>query len=58
MTSHDAVTATDPTDGLRFDDAGLICTVVQQFDTKEVLMVAWMLGLVSDPGCLVSSPVS
>ncbi len=29
-------------DGLRFNDAGLVCAVVQQFDTKEVLMVAWM----------------
>ncbi len=31
----------DPTD-LRFDDAGLICAVAQQYDTREVLMVAWM----------------
>ena len=28
--------------GLRFNDAGLVCAVVQQYDTKEVLMVAWM----------------
>jgi phosphoribosyl-AMP cyclohydrolase len=34
--------AGDPATGLRFDDAGLICAVVQQFDTREVLMVAWM----------------
>lgn len=27
---------------LRFDDRGLIPCVVQQFDTSEVLMVAWM----------------
>lgn len=27
---------------LRFDDRGLIPCVVQQFDTGEVLMVAWM----------------
>ena len=32
----------DPADGLRFNDAGLVCAVVQQYDTKEVLMVAWM----------------
>jgi phosphoribosyl-AMP cyclohydrolase len=28
--------------GLRFNDAGLVCAVAQQYDTKEVLMVAWM----------------
>lgn len=28
--------------GLLFNQAGLICVVVQQFDTREVLMVAWM----------------
>jgi phosphoribosyl-AMP cyclohydrolase len=27
---------------LRFDDRGLIPAVVQQYDTGEVLMVAWM----------------
>ena len=27
---------------LAYNDAGLVCAVVQQFDTKEVLMVAWM----------------
>jgi len=27
---------------LKFNDAGLIPVVVQQFDTKEVLMMAWM----------------
>jgi phosphoribosyl-AMP cyclohydrolase len=27
---------------LRFDDRGLIPTVVQQYDSGEVLMVAWM----------------
>jgi phosphoribosyl-AMP cyclohydrolase len=32
----------DPAAGLRFNDAGLVCAVVQQYDTKEVLMVAWM----------------
>ena len=32
----------DPAAGLRFNDAGLVCAVVQQHDTKEVLMVAWM----------------
>jgi len=29
-------------DTLQFDDAGLIPAVVQQFDSGEVLMVAWM----------------
>lgn len=37
-----AVDAVDPAAGLRFNDAGLVCAVVQQYDTKEVLMVAWM----------------
>ncbi len=36
------MTAVNPAEGLVFDDAGLICTVVQQYDTGEVLMVAWM----------------
>lgn len=27
---------------LRFGPDGLICVVTQQFDTREVLMVAWM----------------
>lgn len=31
-----------PLDRLRFDDRGLIPAVVQQHDTGEVLMVAWM----------------
>lgn len=29
-------------EGVRFDDNGLIPAVVQQHDTGEVLMVAWM----------------
>jgi phosphoribosyl-AMP cyclohydrolase len=28
--------------GLNFNDQGLVCAVVQQVDTREVLMVAWM----------------
>ena len=36
------VEAADPTVGLRFNQAGLVCAVVQQFDSLEVLMVAWM----------------
>jgi phosphoribosyl-AMP cyclohydrolase len=32
----------DPAAGLQFNDAGLICAVVQQYDSREVLMVAWM----------------
>jgi phosphoribosyl-AMP cyclohydrolase len=27
---------------LRWNDDGLVCAVVQQYDTLEVLMVAWM----------------
>jgi phosphoribosyl-AMP cyclohydrolase len=27
---------------LKYNEAGLVCAVAQQFDTKEVLMVAWM----------------
>ena len=30
------------TDEVSFDDDGLVCAVVQQHDTGEVLMVAWM----------------
>ncbi len=29
-------------DGIRFDRAGLVAAVVQQHDTNEVLMLAWM----------------
>ncbi|WP_353647709.1 phosphoribosyl-AMP cyclohydrolase [Nakamurella sp. A5-74] len=29
-------------DLLRWNDSGLICVVVQQYDSHEVLMVAWM----------------
>ena len=36
-----ALTA-DQQAALRFDDAGLVPAVVQQHDTGEVLMVAWM----------------
>jgi phosphoribosyl-AMP cyclohydrolase len=36
------VESADPTAGLHFNQAGLVCAVVQQFDSKEVLMVAWM----------------
>lgn len=28
--------------GLKFNDAGLVCAVAQQYDTLQVLMVAWM----------------
>jgi phosphoribosyl-AMP cyclohydrolase len=38
------VQSADPTAGLQFNQAGLVCAVVQQFDSKEVLMVAWMDG--------------
>lgn len=33
---------TELLDRVRFDDAGLVTAVVQQHDTREVLMVAWM----------------
>jgi len=33
---------TDPIAGLKYNEAGLVCAVAQQFDTREVLMVAWM----------------
>ena len=44
------MTAADPTgeqasipiQGWRPNSAGLVCAVVQQWDTREVLMVAWM----------------
>jgi phosphoribosyl-AMP cyclohydrolase len=29
-------------DGIKFDRAGLVAAVVQQHDTNEVLMLAWM----------------
>lgn len=29
-------------DKVTFNDAGLVCAVAQQYDTLEVLMVAWM----------------
>jgi phosphoribosyl-AMP cyclohydrolase len=31
----------DP-DTLQYNDSGLVCAVVQQHDSREVLMVAWM----------------
>jgi phosphoribosyl-AMP cyclohydrolase len=34
--------AEDLVSSLAYNDAGLVCAVVQQFDSKEVLMVAWM----------------
>jgi phosphoribosyl-AMP cyclohydrolase len=34
--------ASEILDRVRFDDKGLLTTVVQQWDTKEVLMVGWM----------------
>ena len=33
---------TEELEALRWDDKGLIPAIVQQHDTKEVLMVAWM----------------
>lgn len=36
------VSVGDAAQGLLFNEAGLICVVAQQFDTREVLMVAWM----------------
>lgn len=38
-TSHSGISTTvEP----RFNSHGLICVVAQQYDTREVLMVAWM----------------
>ncbi|SDP30984.1 phosphoribosyl-AMP cyclohydrolase [Nakamurella panacisegetis] len=28
--------------GLKYNEAGLVCAVAQQYDSKEILMVAWM----------------
>jgi phosphoribosyl-AMP cyclohydrolase len=33
---------TDPLDLVRYDANGLVAAIAQQFDTGEVLMVAWM----------------
>ena len=47
------------TDELKFDAQGLIPCVVQQYDTGEVLMVAWMnaesLALTQQTGTKQSS---
>jgi phosphoribosyl-AMP cyclohydrolase len=40
--SSDAVLDPHITARLKRDDAGLICAVVQQHGTREVLMVGWM----------------
>ena len=46
MTTAGTASADDPLTavvaGLRYNDAGLVCAVAQQYDTREVLMVAWM----------------
>ncbi|GMA85074.1 phosphoribosyl-AMP cyclohydrolase [Angustibacter aerolatus] len=44
MTTVPQPTALDPALAARLkrDDAGLVCAVVQQHDTGEVLMVGWM----------------
>ena len=48
---HDALTIAD----LTYDDRGLIAAVVQQHDTGEVLMLAWMdrdsLAKTIEDGC-------
>jgi len=31
-----------PDDAIRFDEAGLVPAIAQQYDTGEVLMMAWM----------------
>ncbi|GGO97620.1 phosphoribosyl-AMP cyclohydrolase [Actinomyces gaoshouyii] len=46
--SHDAPTALPPlldeaiASRLKRDERGLVCAVIQQWDTREVLMVGWM----------------
>ncbi|AZI59450.1 phosphoribosyl-AMP cyclohydrolase [Nakamurella antarctica] len=45
MPVHDQAAPTEePLDisEISFNEAGLVCAVAQQFDTLEVLMVAWM----------------
>jgi phosphoribosyl-AMP cyclohydrolase len=39
---HPSSLAPDVADRLRRDADGLVCAVVQQHDTREVLMVGWM----------------
>lgn len=29
-------------EGVKFDDKGLVCAIAQDFETRRVLMVAWM----------------
>ena len=41
---------------LKFDDRGLIPAVVQQYDTGEVLMVAWMSAESADRHHVVLEP--
>lgn len=36
------VTSAEQISALKYNDAGLVCAVAQQYNTKEVLMVAWM----------------
>jgi phosphoribosyl-AMP cyclohydrolase len=40
--NNDATSPEFSPDALRFNESGLICAVAQQFDTRDVLMVAWM----------------
>lgn len=41
--SHDTARAADAVlDAVRFDEAGLVPAIAQQFDSGEVLMMAWM----------------
>jgi phosphoribosyl-AMP cyclohydrolase len=44
LVSESLPTSLDPAVAARLkrDDAGLICAVIQQHDTREVLMVGWM----------------
>lgn len=42
MTQDQERDPADLPDVLRWNDSGLICVVVQQYDSHEVLMVAWM----------------
>lgn len=42
MGNDDPVTSTDALPAIRFDASGLVPVVAQQWDTGEVLMLAWM----------------
>jgi phosphoribosyl-AMP cyclohydrolase len=42
LTKGETVSKIDAIEHLRFDDKGLVPVIAQQYDTGEVLMMAWM----------------